>query len=385
MGGRDGDHDLYFVHYTQGGGGLDMNDKLLINDGSGYFTDESNTRVPSGMLNSDFGVAGYVIDLNRDGVNDIIKNENGPSDAAFSSPTSPGFYALYDNVYGGASYHVGVGDLNNDGRPDAVFSDDGNDRFAYNKSTDPLGRVVWSANKTFQFLSGGDDGFAGNSLITDLDGDGWKDVLITDVDVDVGGCSRRMHVYHNPGGSPGQEIALLEERQSSGSGWVGAVGLQSNQLEGSHDVAVFDIDNNGSQDMVLGRCAGTSVLMNMIVPECATDLGFGGGARLQVCGSGFGAGQVSTIRVDNVPPTTQLFIAVSLDSNPTPIPGLGTVVTAPANLLLEFDSTPFGTWQSGPIPGGNGPATAYVQAFALDITKPLLLDLSNAVEVEFTP
>ena len=96
-----------------------------------------------------------------------------------------------------------------------------------------------------------------------------------------------------------------------------------------------------------------------------------------------GAGEVSTIRVDDAPPSTQLFIAVSLDNNP--IPGLGTVVTTPVNLLLEFDSTPYGSWQSGPIPGGSGPASAYVQAFALNITKPLLLDLSNAVEVQFTP
>ena len=381
---RDGDQDLYFAHYDQGNGGLDMNDKLLINDGGGFFTDESNTRVPSGMLNSSFGTAAYILDLNMDGHNDILKNENGPSDGAWSNATAPGFYSIWDNVYGGASYHVGVGDLNNDGRPDAIFSDDGADRYAYNLGTDPLGRPIWGSNKTFQFLAGGDDGFCSNSVAEDLDGDGWKDVAICDVDVDVGGCGRRFHLYHNPGGTVGQEITLVEERQSSSNGWVGAVGLQPSNLTGSHDVAIFDIENDGDLDMILGRCSGTTIYVNQVNPECATDLGFGGNVRLQVCG-GFGAGEVSTIRVDNAPPATQVFVFVSLSSNPTPIPNIGTIVPVPANLLIEVNSTPFGAWQSGPIPGGSGPSVAYVQAMVVDASKPLFVDLSNAVRVEFQP
>ena len=64
---------------------------------------------------------------------------------------------------------------------------------------------------------------------------------------------------------------MLEE-QTSGSGCLNAVGnppscivagIPSNQLEGAQDVAVFDIDGDGWNDLVLGRCSGTQVYMNV--------------------------------------------------------------------------------------------------------------------------
>jgi hypothetical protein len=40
-------------------------------------------------------------------------------------------------------------------------------------------------------------------------------------------------------------------------------GVPTSQLEGVHDVAVFDIDGDGWQDLVLGRCTGTSIYRNV--------------------------------------------------------------------------------------------------------------------------
>ena len=107
-----------------------------------------------------------------------------------------------------------------------VVSEDGLDRFRPNTGNDGLGRVIWSSAFTFTFPSGagyGDDGFASQSQIADLDNDGWNDVLISDVDVDIGGCGRRMHTYHNLGGTPGGPVTLREEAQQAGngSGWNG--------------------------------------------------------------------------------------------------------------------------------------------------------------------
>jgi hypothetical protein len=53
----DGDIDLYFGDYQQGGNRpVDIDDRLLINDGTGYFTDETSPRMTLQMVESSFGM-----------------------------------------------------------------------------------------------------------------------------------------------------------------------------------------------------------------------------------------------------------------------------------------------------------------------------------------
>ena len=60
--------DLYFVDYDSSvtgsadqPPGADYNDRLLINDGTGLFTDSFEMRMSAGMLWSAFGVAGAIL------------------------------------------------------------------------------------------------------------------------------------------------------------------------------------------------------------------------------------------------------------------------------------------------------------------------------------
>jgi hypothetical protein len=258
----DGYPDLYFAHYHQSAV-VDLNDRLLINDGTGSFGDESATRMTPQMLDSSFGVSAVIADMNGDGVADIVKDTalgstgaSGPKmSVSYNNPNSPGMFNVFQEPYLGAPYHTNVGDLNQDGKPDVVIADDGSDRYMLNQGNDPFGRVIWSSAYTYNT----DDGFGSNNLVADLDGDNWNDVLICDVDVDIPSCSRRLHIYHNRGGTVGGFVTLHEE---SGGGDRGITGMSTSDMTGTHDVAVFDLDNDGDNDMVIGRCSGTDLWIN---------------------------------------------------------------------------------------------------------------------------
>ena len=90
-------------------------------------------------------------------------------------------------------------------------------------------------------------------------GDGLQDVLVADVDPQISGFNRRLHIYHNRGGAVGGTVNMHEE---SGSGFIGVRGLNSSEMTGTHDVAIFDIDRDGDNDLVIGRCTGTDLWIN---------------------------------------------------------------------------------------------------------------------------
>ena len=259
--------DLYFIDYDS------MEDRLLVNDGNGYFTDQTTARMTAEMYTSAFGTSTSLEDFNGDGTVDVLKNTN-LSDPIFvgvlyNNPSNEGFFNIKQELSTSTSaYHVSSGDLNKDGRIDLILSDDNLDRFHYNTGNDQFGRVVWGPPMTYQFLTGGDDGLGGSNMIVDLNNDGWSEAIICDVDVDIPGYDRRIHIYHNPGGAVGQQIQLREERQnSSGSSWLGAVGLHESDLQGGYDTAAFDLDGDGDNDLVLGRGSGTDVWINQTVPN----------------------------------------------------------------------------------------------------------------------
>jgi hypothetical protein len=267
----DGAPDLYAVQYhdTETGYGDNPNntngDRLLVNDGNGFFSDSGTTRMSQTMLTSAFGTEVKIVDINGDGAKDVFKctTLGGVGDVVAYNQTGAnlGFFNFYQGAPGGAPYHIDVGDLNNDGKLDFVETDDGSDQYFFNTGNDALGRVIWSAGKVFHFVNAGDDGFGSESHVKDLNNDGWADIIISNVDHDLTGCGGRAHIYHNAGGAVGStNIQLTEEAGSNG--WVGANGIFANDLTGTFDEAIFDLDNDGDMDIVFGRCSGTSVFIN---------------------------------------------------------------------------------------------------------------------------
>lgn len=223
--------------------GHDLNDRLLINDGNGFFTDSNHARMSEEMLASGFTTSAHFADMNADGFPDVVRNPVGSVTIAYNNPSNPGFFNSYNAPYNQSGYHVNVGDLNNDGRLDIFATDDGTDRYLLNQGN--------GLNNGAQFLTfevDVDEGVGGNSLLEDLDNDGFNDVLVTDHDAEFLGCTGRMHIYRNMGDTP--NISLVD---SGNHPWT---------PNGCHDVVTLDINGDGWKDMIIGTCNGTQIWMH---------------------------------------------------------------------------------------------------------------------------
>ncbi|MFN0058875.1 MAG: FG-GAP-like repeat-containing protein [Planctomycetota bacterium] len=245
----DGRDEIYLVDYLN-----NLEDKLLINDGTGVFTEQTASRLPAGFWESGFPTAGMIRDLNGDGFPEIVKNTPGTIVVAYNNPANPGFFTTQQTMAVSASYHFDIGDLNNDGKSDFYVVQDGQDQFQLNNSAVGAIPVSWTSTGITSPLT---TGFGGNVYIRNLDTDSDMDVVVTDTDTDVPGCNRRMAFLRNNGATPSP---TLTDPYSSGT-YIPA------HHQGVYDVAVADFNGDGVDDVLVGHCSGTDLYYtNIIVP-----------------------------------------------------------------------------------------------------------------------
>jgi hypothetical protein len=277
---QDGFPELYFGDYDASGAGgsgegagLDFNQKLLLNNGAGFFTDVTESRLTAivnpgdgltPIWHSAFGAAASIDDINNDGKNDIVFQTalNPPQyiGVAYNNTVSTGVFSQATVAVppSAAPYFVSVADLNNDGRLDLIETDDGTDRYLLSTA---IGGSIPSATFTTTLFPASTGGFGSQNIAADLNGDGFKDVLIADVDVDIGGCDRVADILINNGNTPNVTFTANNA-------------IPGNMLNGTHHFAVFDINGDTWNDLVVGRCNTTEVwIFNPPAPPpCPTDL-----------------------------------------------------------------------------------------------------------------
>lgn len=248
----DNKMDIYFVNYRQNSSGGASQDYLLINNGNGYFTNESAARL--GVLrNSAFGTACQIKDMDNDGDNDIIKNSTLYNVAPWNAR---GVLVLFNNGNGtftnwqnlvpvSSPYMFEIADFNLDGKKDLYVVDDGSDYILTVTSFVP--NVSLTATKTNLNFSSS-NGFGGNVHAADLDLDGDLDIGVADVDVDIPPCAsgRRMAIYRNDNG------VFTNVYGTTLYGWA----------TNCYDFVWMDVNNDGLKDFILGKCAGYGVFMN---------------------------------------------------------------------------------------------------------------------------
>ena len=235
---QDGFDDLYLVDYQN-----DMEDRLLMNDGTGFFTDESSM-LPATFLQSAFATAGLIADMNGDGWPEILKDTTPSLRIAYND--GAGNFPITENPSVSAMYHFDVGDLDGDNLNDVFAVQDPQDQFLLNASAVGASPVTWQ--NTALGNSPLTSGFGGNVYIEDLDGDGDNDVTVTDVDTDVGGCARRLAFLRNDGGSP---VSISDP-------WGNGPYSPAHHL-GTFDVALADFNGDGAMDVWVGHCGGNDL------------------------------------------------------------------------------------------------------------------------------
>ena len=241
---NDGDEDLFFVDYSN-----DLEDRLLINDGNGFFTDETDTRMTAAMSQSAFGTDAQIVDVNMDGAADIVKlstlgdSPNSVRVLYNAGGDDLGTFNFLQHVVTSSPYMMEVGDLNNDGRPDIYVVSDGQDRYAINTGNDAQGHVIWDERIVAD--SPVTESFGGNIKLADLDGNGYNDAVVADVDTDFQFCDRQPVILRNDGSTPTPN--LTDPLGGAQPFWM---------PDGTFDFEVADFNGDGQLDLWAGTCNG---------------------------------------------------------------------------------------------------------------------------------
>lgn len=246
----DGFQDLFFVDYDNG-----LENRLLINDGDGTFTDETDTRLSFDASTVGFGTGAFITDFNYDGFNDIVSLESTVENAGngngrgieFCINDGNGNFNQVQVLESNLTYMMDLADFNNDGRDDLYVVSDVQDYIIFNNSTNSNGTISTSVqNITGSSIT---SGFSGNVHAADVDNDGFLDMAVCDVDVDIPGCNRRFALLRNNNGN-----GLSDPNNS-----INPIGFN---FQGSHDMCWIDINNDGNLDMFMARCFDYHMLVN---------------------------------------------------------------------------------------------------------------------------
>jgi hypothetical protein len=354
----NGAMDFYFSNYNPSSPTTDV---LFINDGTGNFTNETATRLGA-LANVAFGTSVEIHDADNDGDQDIVKIST-----LYDAPPFPiGQFILWNDGNGifntvpfqtlasNQPYMFAVGDMDNNGILDMYMEGDQQDHVLLGQSTNP----DTSVNYSFETLQSSPrtGGFGGNTKMADLDNDGFLDVGVAPVDVDIQNCGA------------GDELALL--RNDGGGGltdpWSGT-GPQNFHTE-AHDFTFLDLNSDGCMDMMQGLCTGWRMFMQtcaapVVVPLSAVTVSIGTISAGDV--SELASSDDSYLRIDaerdasNTRFISNSFIqATSTITSPTHIEFIIEAAANAANVFALYQVRNFATnsWETlriGPQPIGD--------------------------------
>ena len=242
-------------------------DHLFHNNGDGTFTDVSEKAGVSDK-NGYYGMSSVFIDVNNDGKPDLlVSNDSTPNylyinkgDGTFEDDSYASGYALNENGRETASMGIATGDYQNNGLIDiynTTFSDDYNPLYRNDGEANftDISYQMGIAEPTIPFLGWGTEFF-------DYDNDGWKDLIVANghvypsVDHTSWGTTwaQRPLLFHNVGGKKFDLMPAVE-------------GTALAQTYVGRGLAVGDLFNDGKLDVVINVLDGYPALLRNVSPD----------------------------------------------------------------------------------------------------------------------
>jgi len=243
----DGNNPLYLATADLTGDGL--NDVVSASADDGVLRVFLNDKLSPGTFNTPLVLASpgasqlAIADVNGDGLPDLVSADFNVS---LFVQTSPGTFAAPVSLYSGGANWVAVGDLNDDGAPDIALTDNVGVKVLMH--TGAASATTYAAPVSV-FTPTASQNVAGTSIIAiaDVNGDGLKDLIITDPGP-TGGMSPTVNV-------------LLQETAAHGT-FAAPVSYPIAAQDLPQSIMIADLEGDGHLDIIIGGQQTVTVLLH---------------------------------------------------------------------------------------------------------------------------